>query len=91
MERQLASDVEKIFPMVVSIIRNDFCMNSVLSGAQTMKGAKELQDQRIAIYQREIMTLHKWFGNPPEFSLNRNEYYFAKPTETKKLGVSRNP
>ncbi|GIY13660.1 reverse transcriptase [Caerostris darwini] len=62
-------------------------MDDVLSGATTLKEAKELQYQLIIMFQRGGMTLPKWFGNHPELSLNQKKYDFAKPTETKTLGV----
>ncbi|GIY30016.1 HAUS6_N domain-containing protein [Caerostris darwini] len=49
--------------------------------------AKELQRRLIAVCQRGGMTLHRWFGDHPELSLNRKECDFAKPNEMKTLGV----
>ncbi|GIY04787.1 glycine receptor subunit alpha-2 [Caerostris extrusa] len=70
--KQLASDEEKNFPMAAPVIRNDFYMDDVLSGAQILKEVKELQLQLATIYQREGMTVYKCFGNRTELSLNRN-------------------
>ncbi|GIX75335.1 reverse transcriptase [Caerostris extrusa] len=40
--KQLANDEEKNFPIGAPVIRNDFYMDDVLCGAQTLKEAKEL-------------------------------------------------
>ncbi|GIX93300.1 glycine receptor subunit alpha-2 [Caerostris darwini] len=80
-----------VFSMTSPVLRNDFYMTDILSCAQTLKEAKELHRQLIARCKREGMTLHKWFGNYPELSLNLKEYDFAKPTETQTLGVSWSP
>ncbi|KFM77752.1 hypothetical protein X975_01402, partial [Stegodyphus mimosarum] len=89
--KQLSLDEESNFPMAAPVLRENFYMDDVLCGAATLKEAKELQRQLIAILQRAGMHMHKWCANHSELSLNREEYNFSDPVETKTLGVSWKP
>ena len=90
--KQLADDEGKKFPLAEQVLLNDMYMDDVLSGAETLHDAKELQCQLVGIFEKAGMILHKWCSNNQ--SLNQNtatNYVFSKPEEIKTLGVLWNP
>jgi hypothetical protein len=90
--QQLSTDEESDFPLAAPVLREDYYMDDVLTGSQTLLEAKELQRQLIEIMGRGGMTLHKWCGNHSELSQNEaGGYSFSDPGETKTLGVLWNP
>ncbi|GFX75252.1 DUF1758 domain-containing protein [Trichonephila clavipes] len=66
------------FPLAASVLCDDFYMDDVLSGANSLEVAKTLQHQLIDILQTAQMSLHKWCGNTSELiPTTEKEYDFA--------------
>ncbi|GFW02807.1 integrase catalytic domain-containing protein [Trichonephila clavipes] len=68
--KQISIDEGKNFPLAASVLCEDFYMDNVLSGANSLKFAKTLQHQLIDILQTAQMSLHKWCGNISELIPN---------------------
>ncbi|GBN07343.1 hypothetical protein AVEN_96605-1 [Araneus ventricosus] len=87
--KQISIDEGKNFPIAASVLCNDFYMDDVLSGANTLEAAKTLQHQLIDILKTAQMSLHKWCGNTSELiPTTENEYDFSSTDEIKTLGIT---
>ncbi|GBM45351.1 hypothetical protein AVEN_172970-1 [Araneus ventricosus] len=87
--KQISIDDGKNFPIAASVLCNDFYMDDVLSGANTLEAAKTLQHQLIDILKTAQMSLHKWCGNTSELiPTTENEYDFSSTDEIKTLGIA---
>ncbi|GBM25729.1 hypothetical protein AVEN_265228-1 [Araneus ventricosus] len=87
--KQISIDEGKNFPIAASVLCNDFYMDDVLSGANTLEAAKTLQHQLIDILKTAQMSLHKWCGNTSELiPTTENEYDFSSTDEIKTLGIA---
>ncbi|GBO13006.1 hypothetical protein AVEN_225145-1 [Araneus ventricosus] len=87
--KQISIDKGKNFPIAASVLCNDFYMDDVLSGANTLEAAKTLQHQLIDILKTAQMSLHKWCGNTSELiPTTENEYDFSSTDEIKTLGIT---
>ncbi|GFU62399.1 integrase catalytic domain-containing protein [Trichonephila clavipes] len=82
--KQISIDEGENFPLAASVLCDDFYMDDVLSGANSLEVAKTLQHQLIDILQTAQMSLHKWCGNASELiPTTEKEYDFASPEEIK--------
>ncbi|GFX88857.1 integrase catalytic domain-containing protein [Trichonephila clavipes] len=89
--KQISIDEGENFPLAASVLCDDFYMNDVLSGANSLEVAKTLQHQLIDILQTAQMSLHKWCGYTSELiPTTEKEYDFASPEEIKTLGIAWN-
>ncbi|GBO18825.1 hypothetical protein AVEN_175441-1 [Araneus ventricosus] len=87
--KQISINEGKNFPIAASVLCNDFYMDDVLSGANTLEAAKTLQHQLIDILKTAQMSLHKWCGNTSELiPTTENEYDFSSTNEIKTLGIA---
>lgn len=87
--KQIAIDEGKNFPIAATVLSNDLYMDDILSGANTLEGAKTLQHQLIEILKTAQMSLHKWCGNTYELiPTTEKEYDFASSDEVKTLGIA---
>ncbi|GFV12101.1 integrase catalytic domain-containing protein [Trichonephila clavipes] len=87
--KQISIDEGENFPLAASVLCDDFYMDDVLSGANSLEVAKTLQHQLIDILQTAQMSLHKWCGNTSELiPTTEKEYDFASPEEIKTLGIA---
>lgn len=86
--KQIALDEGKRFPLAAPVLQSDFYMDDVLTGAQSLEQAKELQNQLVQILDSAGMTLHKWCCSNAELGVIDNSYPFSNAEETTALGVS---
>ncbi|XP_054709016.1 uncharacterized protein LOC129218718 [Uloborus diversus] len=77
--RALADDELKDYSDACEVVRNDFYVDDVLSGSESLDQAKFLQSNLIKVLQRGGMELHKWVSNHPELILGdtHHEYSFT--------------
>ncbi|GFX41171.1 uncharacterized protein TNCV_2218691 [Trichonephila clavipes] len=61
--KQISIDEGENFCLSASVLCEDFYMDDVLNGANSLEVAKNLQHQLIDILQTAQMSLHKWCGN----------------------------
>ena len=61
--RQLAQDEKKDFPAAARIVLQDFYVDDVLSGANSIDEAKNICKQLTQLLQRGGFELHKWSSN----------------------------
>lgn len=87
---QLAKDEGHKFPLAAPIVKNDFYVDDVLSGAKTLPECIEMQQQLTSMLIRAGMKLHKWCGSHPQLSANSEGSYDFSNVETKTLGVTWN-
>ncbi|KFM60187.1 hypothetical protein X975_23472, partial [Stegodyphus mimosarum] len=63
-------------------------MDDILSGAESLSSALELQNQLIGILNSGGMLLHKWYSNATELCQTNDKIYsLGKSEESKALGV----
>lgn len=90
--KQLSVDEGDKFPLAAPAVDNDFYMDDVLSGGESLSETKELQRQLIGILDTAGMQLHKWCGNHEDLTPTSGQNYtFDSTIETKTLGVSWKP
>ncbi|GFY01021.1 uncharacterized protein TNCV_1364261 [Trichonephila clavipes] len=86
---QLSRDKEKNFPLAAPVLRENFYMDDVLCGADSLMEAKALKNQLSGILKKGGIELHKWGSSHLELASNiLGDYEFENPIETKTLGVS---
>ncbi|XP_058817398.1 uncharacterized protein LOC131680706 [Topomyia yanbarensis] len=73
--KQLADDERAEFPIAAKIVKNDFYMDDVLSGADELHDALECQEQLISLLNRGGFQLHKWCANAPQLLQKIPETY----------------
>ena len=61
----LAEKYEEIFPVASSVLKSDFYMDDLISGADTLEEALSLQKNLIALLKKGNFRLRKWSGNHP--------------------------
>ncbi|XP_051162195.1 uncharacterized protein LOC127282137 [Leptopilina boulardi] len=61
--KQLADDEEERFPIAALVLREDFFVDDMLTGAETMEEAVEIRDQIIGITNAAGLRLSKWTSN----------------------------
>ncbi|GFQ69629.1 DUF1758 domain-containing protein [Trichonephila clavata] len=93
--KQLAMDEASRFPLVSKVALQDVYMDDVVSGAQILDTARQLQCQLQNMLKTCGMKLHKWNSNSKELfnSSTDQEHSFSTNTESaiKTLGVSWKP
>ncbi|XP_062539155.1 uncharacterized protein LOC134207453 [Armigeres subalbatus] len=62
---QLATDEQESFPKASKVVSKSFYVDDVLSGAETVEEAKELQIDLVALLAKGGFALHKWCANDP--------------------------
>jgi Pao retrotransposon peptidase len=88
---QLARDEEKNFPAASIIAQRDFYVDDILSGADTLQQAKNLQRQLVALLKSGGFDLHKWCSNSPQLLNQLDEQHrvqIADHQTVKTLGLS---
>lgn len=63
---QLAADEGKNYPAAAEIIRRDIYVDDVVSGAESVDAALEIQRQLIGLFSCGGFELRKWASNSPE-------------------------
>ncbi|GFU21862.1 DUF1758 domain-containing protein [Trichonephila clavipes] len=87
--KQISIDEGENFPLAASVLCDNFYMDDVLSGANSLEVARTLQHQLIDILQTAQMSLHKWCGNTSELiPTTEKGYDFASPEEIKTLDIA---
>ena len=90
---QLAEDERESFPTASTILKRDFYVDDLLTGAQTFQDAINLRDDLINLLKRGGFNLRKWGSNHPELiknfpSENSKAFMTLNPTEAvKALGL----
>lgn len=84
---QLAKDEGHNFPLAAPIVKDDFYVDDVLSGAKTLPECIEIQHQLTSLLKRAGMRLHKWCGSHPQLASASGGSYEFSSGETKTLGV----
>lgn len=64
--RKLAEDERENYPLAAAVLENDFYMDDVLTGTNTITEALELQKQLTELLTRGKLDLRKWRSNKPE-------------------------
>ncbi|XP_033229212.1 uncharacterized protein LOC117180807 [Belonocnema kinseyi] len=90
---QLADDEEYAFPEAAKILKRDFYVDDLQTGAKTINEARQLRDELIKLLQKGGFNLRKWASNKPELSQDlssetSNKYMSLDPSDTiKALGI----
>ncbi|XP_076394339.1 uncharacterized protein LOC143265527 [Megachile rotundata] len=86
---QLANDHYNQYPKAADILKNDFYVDDLLSGASTIQEALKLKTQLIALLQLGGFQLHKWVSNKSQLTVECNDNNTASNiclnTQSKKL------
>ncbi|UYV69330.1 hypothetical protein LAZ67_6003257 [Cordylochernes scorpioides] len=95
---QLATDKELLFPEASKIIKTDFYVDDLLSGATTIEEAKVLIDDIRKIFFSGGFCIRKWMSNVPEVfsevpeALKAHDSYdIGDNSSVKILGINWNP
>ncbi|XP_044759024.1 uncharacterized protein LOC123316838 [Coccinella septempunctata] len=64
--KQLASNEEIDFPLAATVLQSESYVDDILSGSDTLEGARGLQEQLISLLRRGGFELRKWSSNIPE-------------------------
>lgn len=64
--KQLAQDEKDEFPDLVDVISNDFYMDDLLTGANDVEKAAELQSRITQVMAKGKFEMHKWASNSPD-------------------------
>ncbi|UYV65695.1 hypothetical protein LAZ67_3005166, partial [Cordylochernes scorpioides] len=95
---QLATDKELLFPEVSKIMKTDFYVDDLLSGATTIEEAKVLIDDIRKILLSGGFCIRKWMSNVPEVLSEvpealkaHDSYEIGDNSSVKILGINWNP
>ncbi|UYV74134.1 hypothetical protein LAZ67_11002214 [Cordylochernes scorpioides] len=95
---QLATDKELLFPEASKIIKTDFYVDDLLSGATTIEEAKVLIDDIRKILLSGGFCIRKWMSNIPEVLSEvpealkaHDSYEIGDNSSVKILGINWNP
>ncbi|GJQ88427.1 hypothetical protein Trydic_g23911 [Trypoxylus dichotomus] len=93
---QVAIENENEFPEASNVIKNDFYMDDLLSGAEHVQDAPRLKDEISSILRSAGLNLRKWCSNSREFIENNNleslpQHYIVKNENIKGLGLIWDP
>lgn len=92
--QQLAKDESANYPLAASVVQNQFYMDDLLSGHDSIASAKTLQLQLIAMLKSAGMNLRKWSSNHPDLISNLSSeqldsaFEFRCAESRKTLGLS---
>lgn len=89
--QQLAKDEGKEFPSAASVLLQDVYMDDILTGADDLNQAREIQLQLISLLDRGGMELHKWSANNHSLLYHESESEYLFTNETKTLGILWKP
>ncbi|GFS91239.1 integrase_H2C2 domain-containing protein [Nephila pilipes] len=84
---QLSRDEHENYLLASPVLEKDFYMDDILSGADSMSVAKDVQFELVKALSSGGMTPHKWVSNNPELKTGPNSNYNFQD-ETKTLGVT---
>ncbi|GFQ63949.1 uncharacterized protein TNCT_542731 [Trichonephila clavata] len=80
--KQLAMDEASRFPLASKVALQDVYMDDVVSGAQTLDTARQLQCQLQNMLKTCGMKLHKWNSNSKElFNSSTDQEHSFQPTQ----------
>ena len=93
---QLAVDEGSKFPRAAKVLKNDFYVDDLLTGATNIREAKKLKQELINILKLGSFELHKWASNKAELIKDSNAAETSEKicldAETKKvLGIYWDP
>ena len=63
---QMVDDIQDLSPNVVQIIKSDFLVDNLLSGANDVQSALDIQTQLLITMHLGGLKLPKWTSNSPE-------------------------
>ncbi|XP_033222717.1 uncharacterized protein LOC117176572 [Belonocnema kinseyi] len=92
-----ADDEKDAFPEATKILKRDFYVDDLQTGAKTINEARQLRDELIRLLQKGGFNLRKWASNKPELSQDlssetSNKYMSLEPSDTiKALGIHWGP
>ena len=90
---QLAEDERESFPIASSVLKRDFYVDDLLTGASTFQEALNLRNESIDLLKKGGFNLRKWASNDPQlikgFSNEHSKAFISlDPSETiKALGI----
>ncbi|XP_051166617.1 uncharacterized protein LOC127284933 [Leptopilina boulardi] len=91
--KQLAEDERLTHPVAATVLEDDFYVDDVLTGCQTIKEAKILRDELIILLKKGGFTLRKWASNEPSLlfensnKIETTHMSLDKDSSKKTLGV----
>ncbi|XP_051167644.1 uncharacterized protein LOC127285590 [Leptopilina boulardi] len=94
---QLAEDESKNFPIASEVLKDDFYVDDLQTGRQTLEEARELRDDLIVLLNRGGFNLRKWTSNHPDLindlaNSNPEDFMSLDPTKSvKALGLHWHP
>lgn len=93
---QLAIEHEDLYPIASNVIKNDFYMDDLITGAKDLHEALQLKREISDILQSGGFHLRKWCSNCPELLTNQDsktlsEYHISNNENIKALGLVWNP
>lgn len=97
--KQLAMDDGHKYPAAADTLKNEFYVDDLISGYNSLEGAKELQTTLIRLLKGGGFNLRKWSSNCPELLENltedqistNNTFDFKQESTTNTLGLGWNP
>lgn len=97
--QQLADDEQHNWSRASIVVKNDFYVDDVLTGADNITEAKVLQHELISLLKSGGFHLRKWASNEPtlvenlpiEFREPRSDKFFSEDESMKALGVRWHP
>lgn len=97
--KQLALDDGHKYPAAAKILQTELYCDDLISGSNSLQGAKELQSTLIKLLSGEGMNLRKWSTNCPEllehiteeWISTNNIFDFKHEDSTKRLGLGWDP
>ena len=93
---QLAEDERESHPIASEILKRDFYVDDLVSGANTLQEALDLRDDLINLLRKGGFNLRKWSSNDSRLTSNfqneKGSHMSLNPSETvKTLGLFWNP
>jgi hypothetical protein len=87
--RQLAEDERSSFPLASKVVSEDFYVDDMLSGADSVADAIILQNQLLSMMSRGCFSLRKWSSNSAEL-LQRLPMDMVETSPTGKIDFNNN-
>nr|CAI5863527.1 unnamed protein product [Callosobruchus analis] len=89
---QAANDFEDIYPAATNIIKQDFYMDDLISGSDTVEEVKRLRSEITKILNHACMPLRKWASNKSDvlegMGASNKNFEIAGDKTSKILGLS---
>ena len=70
---KLAEDEYKTFPTASTILKRDFYVNDLLTGASTFQGAVKIRNDLISLLNKGGFNIRKWAFNDPKLTSHLSE------------------